>query len=675
MPNGGTGGAVGGRGPAGGAGARGGNGGGGGAGGGGGRAGPTRGGGGGAASPPWDCGICGLTNNWGSRLRCRECEAHRPGQPPSAAQRGGGANRTAAGGGGRPYNSVAALGAGGNRGGGGGNANGSLGTFAQRQIQRQQQEAERRAEAERRKAQDLQAEVRRLQRELSAQQSRAADARLADEDNDDEMDTAEDDYANWTEEDRQSRIDVIKGGLQYLESRFGSESEELAQAKSEIESIQRASREAKPFRTHRAQLERRKNRLENQQERDSEEAERLQADIDAAKEKLTKLQTTIEERNKEIDKVGNELKELLRRALAEDAESAAAADTASPAPAPKAEAWKVVEATLADMATNAGLPPEQSQQMESFLSLFRQVATNIFASPAGATQATPPSCGPRWANAASRKTAAAAVNTAGASAGKDAAVPTGGNGSGSATGANTSDSSQHPQAPATPPTQQARLPTTPPHCQSHNCMQSGMGSASSGGELASGLGAIPSVLSPHQSAVGDSKGRTGTAKGITGGAEATGRRQRSASCSRETRKAEAAKAAAATQPSAGTAHEEVGTAGNGTSTTMGADANADQAQARDAPTHGATGSGQVHIGTDQSDDDNLESDLEIWSDAEADGAVDIVMGKRDGETEADRRSRISTYLKGRLEAKAKAKRAKREASRAAGGVRRAHKGA
>ncbi len=71
----------------------------------------------------------------------------------------------------------------------------------------------------------------------------------------------------------------------------------------------------------------------------------------------------------------------------------------------------------------------------------------------------------------------------------------------------------------------------------------------------------------------------------------------------------------------------------------------------------------------------MDSDLELWSDADADGAVDVVMGKRDGETEADRRTRISSYLKERMDAKAKARRARKEANKAAGGVRRVHKGA
>ncbi len=454
-----------------------------------------------------------------------------------------------------------------------------------------------------------------------------------------------------------------------MESRFGTESEELTQAKAEIETIQRASREAKPFRTHRAQLERRKNRLEAQQERDSEEAERLQTEIGAAKEKLTKLQATLEERNREIDKVDSELKELLRRALAEDAESSTAADATPPAPAPKAEAWSVVEATLADMATNARLPPEQSQQMENFLALFRQVATNVLASPGGAALATPPSCGPRWANAASRKSAAAAAATAGTTAGK------GGNREDNGA-ANNSDTSKPAQAPVNPPTTPTQLPATPPQGQPSTGIQAGAGAASSSGGLASGLGAIPKVLSPHQPPTAEHQGRTGAAKGTDEGAGTTGRRQRSTSCSRETRKAEAAKAAAAAQANASRAHAEAGTTGNGADSPTDAAANVDQAQARDDPiTQGTNGSGQVHIGTDQSDADTMDSELELWSDADADGAVDVVMGKRDGETGADSRTRISSYLKERMDAKTRAKRARKEASRAAGGVRRAHKGA
>ncbi len=306
---------------------------------------------------------------------------------------------------------AAAGGGGGGGGGRGGNAGGAptQPTFAQRQLQRQRQDEralQRKTNAER-KAQELQAEVTRLQRELAARDNGAMGN--GEDDELDDMDVSDGNYDTWTEEERQRQVEVIKGGLPYLEQRFGSESEEVANAKAEVEALQRASREAKPYRTHRGQLERRKARLEAQQERDGEEKEKLEGEIEEANERLGKLQATMEERTIQIDKVDSELKELLRRALAEDGDAPAPTATTPAAPAPRAEAWSSVEATLSELASNTKTPPEQAQQLASFFGLFRQVATNVLASPGGAALATPPSCGPRWAQASARRAAGAAA--------------------------------------------------------------------------------------------------------------------------------------------------------------------------------------------------------------------------------------------------------------------------
>ncbi len=568
---------------------------------------------------------------------------------------------------------------GGGGGGGRGNGAGSAAaptTFAHRQIQRQQADAERRAANERKKAQELQAEVRRLQRELSAQHTKDAAADDGDED-DDAMDLTDGDCTLWTEEARQARIDIIKGGLPYLEARYGVDSEEVAHAKSEVETIQRASREAKPFRTHRAQLERRKNRLQGQQDRDADEVQRLQLEIDAAKEKLAKVQAAVEERTKEIDKVDTELKELLRRALAEDAEAAASTEAPKQAPAPRAEAWGMVEATLAEMATGAGLPAEQAQQMSAFLELFRHVANNVLASPGGAAKATPPSCGPRWANAASKKTQATSAATA--QQGGNAAN---GGQTGAAEHGTAGQSGQH--APQVPP------PAKPPPHQTQGSGHGGTSAStsSSSGGITTGLGAIPSVLSPHLTPTVGHAARSAAPRDATEGADtsaSTGRRQRSSSCSREARKAEAAAARAATaQANAGGGLTEAGANAQPAVATEAADARAgDTVDNERSGVHGgadtqAGGSNnreQVHIGTDESEDDAMEEDTLLWSDADGETAeVDDLMGRREGETEADRRARISKHIKERMQAKAKERRARREASRAAGGVRRAHKG-
>ncbi len=565
-------------------------------------------------------------------------------------------------------------------GGGGGRGNGAgsaatPATFAERQIQRQQADAERRAANERKKAQELQAEVRRLQRELSAQQTRvAADGEGDDDDVD--MDLTDGDFTTWTDEARQARIDIIRGGLPYLEAKYGVDSEEVAQAKSEVETIQRASREAKPYRTHRAQLERRKNRLQGQQDRDEEEVQRLQMEIDAAKEKLAKVQTAVEERTKEIDKVDAELKELLRRALAEDAEAAASAEAPKPAPAPRAEAWGMVEATLAEMATGPGLPAEQAQQMSAFLELFRQVATNVLAAPGGATKATPPSCGPRWAATATKKAQAAAAATAQqkGDAGK------GGQSGNVEHGAVGQSGQQAPQVP---------IPAAPPLHQTHGSEQAGASTStsSSSGGITTGLGAIPSVLSPHLSPTSGHVPRNVAPRGATEGADAsanTGRRQRSNSCSREARKAEAAAARtaaaqtngsgehiqAAANEQAAAAAEMAGTRAEDTVT------NDHPSVHRGADAQAGSNREQVHIGTDESGDDAMGDDIQLWSDADGEAAeVDDLMGRRDGETEADRRARISNHVKERLQIKARERRARKEAGKASGGVRKPQKGA
>ncbi len=194
--------------------------------------------------PPWTCGVCGIVGNWATRPRCRNCSAY----PPEAHRnlikgtpkgKGGGKGGTGAQKGKGPT----------------ADGNASLGSFAQKQIQRAQasdrsqqyqsayksnvkqlQDAQRRAD-------NLQEANKRLHKEL-------ADARATSTGKGDGLEDMEwEGPEELNEEDRKSRIDKI-GGLPYLEN-FGTDSEIYRNALGELEAHQRAGGYEKPYRTHR----------------------------------------------------------------------------------------------------------------------------------------------------------------------------------------------------------------------------------------------------------------------------------------------------------------------------------------------------------------------------------------------------------------------------------------
>ncbi len=211
--------------------------------------------------------------------------------------------------------------------------------MAERQLsqQRNDQRAQRRRDAE--KNQRLRAEVEKLREEAAA----ARDARTTrggedederlDEDDCDEMDTT-DDYAGMSEEERQKELELARSGLAYARNRHGENSPEADAIRSEIESIQRASREAKPFKAHRAQLERRRDRLRKQQDRDEAEIGKVNDSIAGLQEKLDKLRATVEERTKAIDKVEEELADLIKRTLADGTAAGSAGEATQVGQAP-----------------------------------------------------------------------------------------------------------------------------------------------------------------------------------------------------------------------------------------------------------------------------------------------------------------------------------------------------
>ncbi len=309
----------------------------------------SSGGGLGGGGDRWSCRVCGLGDNFAWRSRCRGCEAYRkrgeggplsvspdPHLPQSGRQ--------------PPQSSRMSQG-----------TNGGGATLAERQLQRQREELR----AQKRKSED---EVRRLREENSRLAAAADAARNASgsagregvdggedqECGDEDMDCAEA-YASWTEEERKEQLEVSRGGLAYAIKRHGETSEEADAVRAEIEALQRASRDAKPFRAHRSQLERRRDKLRRQQERDGEEIASLQAAIAEQQTKLDELRSAVADRSKALASVDDELTELVKKALAEEGK----VDEDFPT-------WSADAATnvIRSMAAKPGIPREVAALLE-----------------------------------------------------------------------------------------------------------------------------------------------------------------------------------------------------------------------------------------------------------------------------------------------------------------------
>ncbi len=284
--------------------------------------------------PRWDCHICGLPANFAWRHKCRGCEAKRylkaAGSATAAAPASG-------------------------RGNGG---QGSSSTLAERQVKQMREELRRQKKVDEDEKRQLREALSRMRAAgASGAAGRAADAEDAEaEVEGEDMDTSANAYASWTEEERQKRLEEARGGLAYLAAKYGEDSEEAIGAKDEIAAIQRASRDAKPFKAHRGLLERKRERLKEKQARDEGEATKIAAEIDELQTKHKGLRAAIEERGKQIGQVEEELAELLRKALAEGdaAGEAGRADDDSSAP------WspQAASAALQALAQRPGVPPE-----------------------------------------------------------------------------------------------------------------------------------------------------------------------------------------------------------------------------------------------------------------------------------------------------------------------------
>ncbi len=316
----------------------------------------------------WDCNVCGITGNWATRPRCRNCTAYGPRGSGGGGKGGGWAPAGGGGGGGQGFRNFGGHQShvGGARPGGG--TGGAPTNYAQRQLQRQydDQRLQKQRDEAKKREETLRAANQKLQRELAA-----AKAGSKSRDDDEDMDEEDEQEA---EEERQRKIDATQKAIPYLILQFGDESEQVCRAKGEIEDLQRASRDAKPYKTHRGQLERRLERLQRQQEKAREEEDEILIEVERVQDKLNKLRNTIAERAKTINAVDEELKDLLRKAISES--EASEQPPTPPAVDPNA-AWQTINATLATMAAQPGVPAGWAEQLGGLLEQVRMAAVAL----------------------------------------------------------------------------------------------------------------------------------------------------------------------------------------------------------------------------------------------------------------------------------------------------------
>ncbi len=139
---------------------------------------------------------------------------------------------------------------------------------------------------------------------------------------------------------------------------------EAKAAKDEIDAIQRASRDAKPFRAHRDLLERRREKLKKQQSREEDDLARLTSERDELQNRIEEATKSIGERAKMLAKIDEELNDLVKRALQENG---VLEQNPPPSQAPTAAAAmaKAMEA-LRTMEGRPGMPPEFSAMLSQF---------------------------------------------------------------------------------------------------------------------------------------------------------------------------------------------------------------------------------------------------------------------------------------------------------------------
>ncbi len=364
----------------------------------------------------WDCNICGTIGNWATRYKCRACTAYGPKGAGGYGKGGGGKNGNSGGkGGGHQYGGLLAGSPGGLRPGGG--VGGGATTFAQVQLQKQNEDfrLQKQKDEFKKREETLKTANQKLQRELAAAKAQGSKGRDEDDDMDDEDEQD-------SEEKRQERIEAAQKALPYLALHFGEESEQVRKAKMEIDGLQRASREAKPYKTHRGQLERRLERLQRQQARAREEEDEILVEVEKAQARLNKVRASIAEREKNMATVDDELKELLRKAISEGESGDQGPSQAAGDPN---KAWETINTTLADMVSQPGVPQGWAEQLGLLLEQVRMATIAIQqhsgappsavtgASPATVAEmvATPPRTSETSASPSSASTSAAASSS------------------------------------------------------------------------------------------------------------------------------------------------------------------------------------------------------------------------------------------------------------------------
>ncbi len=291
----------------------------------------------------WSCPLCFLPDNYGWRLRCRGCNAHQR-RPVGGGSGGADASFD----------------------GQGGHGNSRNGTFAERQLQQARaDQRKQRKEAAERENKELREELARLRAANSGNRNGArqpaADVNGGgdeDEQDGDDMDASANAYSDWTEEERQQRLVVARAGLAYHITKFGDDAAETNDVREEIASLERASRDAKPFKTHRGLLERKRERLRTKQERDESEVEKIKSEQVELQTKLESLEAAMSERSKVLAQVEEELADLVKRALAEGDAAGPAGQQGDDASSP----WspQAASAILQALANKPGVPPEFS---------------------------------------------------------------------------------------------------------------------------------------------------------------------------------------------------------------------------------------------------------------------------------------------------------------------------
>ncbi len=119
--------------------------------------------------------------------------------------------------------------------------------------------------------------------------------------------------------------------------------------------LQKASREAKPFKAHRSQLERRRERLQKQQDRDTSEIAKAQEEMSELQAKIASLQTAVDERARTIKDVTSELTELVRKSITEGSEGG---DGGDPPGGQEDSPWSKMAAAIKGLESLPGIPSE-----------------------------------------------------------------------------------------------------------------------------------------------------------------------------------------------------------------------------------------------------------------------------------------------------------------------------